>query len=91
MREGAALVTSRRVKKVNLNYIVKKLERCYEKYSGCDDCPDFKACRGAYDDRCSLGETICPACHSQVPIDKYCAECGEYLKPKAKKDSSRVL
>ncbi len=60
MRPGAELVTSSRVRKVNLNYIVRRLEACCNKYGKapsegyrvCDGCPDMKVCVEGYDDRC---------------------------------------
>ena len=55
MREGCKLVTDLRVKKLNLNYIVKRLRRCSNKYDGCNDCPDKTMCVAAYDERCGQG------------------------------------
>ena len=53
MRPGAMLVTSERVNRVNLNYIVRKLNACCDFEGGvCDGCPDKKICVDAYDHRC---------------------------------------
>jgi len=58
MREGAALVTNGGVRKRNLNYIIKRLEACSDKYGGCDGCPDLDACIKAFDERCFMGENV---------------------------------
>ena len=86
MREGLSFITSSRVNRVNLNYIVKRLEACSDKYGGfCDSCPDLEICVKKFDERCSLGETICPFCKEQVPKTKYCSNCGGLLeRPKNK-------
>ena len=55
MREGARFVTRPCVKKINLNYIVKRLNRCADKYGGCEQCPDLGKCLKAYDLRCNQG------------------------------------
>lgn len=87
MREGAELVTSLRAKNINLNYIVKKLEACCDKYSGVwDSCPDLKECVEAFDERCSQGEIICRACGERVVKNKYCSNCGELLVTGKKKN-----
>jgi len=79
-REGASFITSSRVNRVNLNYIVKRLEGCCDRYGGfCDDCPDLELCVKKFDERCSLGETICSRCKEPVPLTKYCSNCGELL------------
>ena len=81
MRIGAELVNSKRVIKVNLNYIVKRLEACCDIHGGyCGDCPDLEVCRKKYDDRCGLGETICPYCGKEVLRLRLCSECGASLK-----------
>ncbi len=57
MRDGALLVTSPRANHVNLNYIVRKLEKCSDaNKGGCDDCEDIGVCVRAYDKRCDSGE-----------------------------------
>ncbi len=49
---GAIFVVSPRAKKVNLNYIIHRLEACANA-NGCDDCPDLSVCLTDYDMRCA--------------------------------------
>lgn len=56
MREGCELVNSKRVKHLNLNYIVRKLWECrFKNGDDCLNCSDLKECVRAYDARCGLG------------------------------------
>lgn len=52
MRDGARFITSGTARKVNLNYIVKRLNKCSDFHSGCEGCPDLSRCVKAYDERC---------------------------------------
>jgi hypothetical protein len=57
LREGAEFITSKAPNKVNINYIVKRLEACCDQNGGfCDGCPDLEMCVRAFDERCGLGK-----------------------------------
>lgn len=87
MRQGARFMTSSRPNRSNLNYIVKCLEDCCDNYGGiCEGCPDLEICVRKFDERCSLGEIICPQCGQQVLKHVYCSECGARLAGEDAKD-----
>ncbi len=88
---GVALVTSDRVDRVNLNYIVKVLEVCSNLRLGCHKCLDLDTCRNAYDVRCSSGEVICPHCKQEVPLGISCPECGFPLQKPSIKTIKKLL
>jgi len=81
-RSGAQLLNSSRVNHVNFNFIVKRLENCSDRHEDCIDCPELTVCVEAFDKRCSLGDMICPKCGKEVPITKFCSECGAKLSKK---------
>jgi hypothetical protein len=51
MREGAEFITSKRVKNLNINYVIRRLNECSDKYNDCGGCPDLVLCRSAFDKR----------------------------------------
>jgi len=55
MRQGAEFIISKCVKKLNLNYIVKRLGECADLYDDCRGCRNLIVCRNAYDVRCGQG------------------------------------
>lgn len=54
MREGAKFVSQKGIRNLNLNYIVKRLEVCADKYNDCKNCPELILCRTNYDERCGV-------------------------------------
>ena len=94
MRKGAELVTSKRVNRVNLNFIVRQLDKCCKKNDGWyGNCPDTAICVDAYDTRCGLGEVKCPFCKEMVLPTASCSGCGQPLplKKKYKKSQRKRL
>ena len=84
VRDGTRFITGTQVNRVNLNYIVDRLNLCSNRHDNCVNCPEETVCTKAYDVRCSLNETICPECHQEVPFLKYCPECGTKFEKKKK-------
>ena len=88
---GASFLISDSSKKVNLSYIVRRLEKCSIRNGDCEvtidesgkekyTCSDLGICLRAYDDRCHQGEITCSTCGESVPRNKICSECGAVMK-----------
>ena len=89
MRKGAELVISKRVNRVNLNYIVRQLDKCCKENDN-DSCPDMAICVEGYDKRCGLGEIECPFCKEMVLPTASCSGCGQPLPPLKKKYKKKL-
>ena len=55
VKEGVEFILRPSVRNINLNYIVKRLNKCSDKHDDCNNCADLELCRGTYDARVGTG------------------------------------